>query len=85
MCNLSVMSTAGGAEIQLPVSDLKGLRVSKAWYLLTSRVVPDIRPFLLSGIRPDIRFHSPDIRRISCLKSKIVLINKIISIYNSDL
>ena len=43
MCNLSVMSTAGGAEIQLPVSDLKGLRVSKAWYLLTSRDVPDIR------------------------------------------
>ena len=23
---------------------------------------PDIRPFLISGIRPDIRFHLPDIR-----------------------
>ena len=27
-----------------------------------SRVAPDIRPFLISGIRPDIRFHLPDIR-----------------------
>jgi hypothetical protein len=27
-----------------------------------SRVVPNIRPFLISGIRPDIRFHLPDIR-----------------------
>ena len=30
---------------------------------------PDIRPFLISGIRPDIRFHLPDIRpdiRLNC-------------------
>ena len=26
------------------------------------RVVPDIRPFLVSGIRPNIRFHLLDIR-----------------------
>ena len=24
--------------------------------------LPDIQPFLISGIRPDIRFHLPDIR-----------------------
>ena len=29
---------------------------------LNTRLVPDIRPFLISGIRPDIRFHLPDIR-----------------------
>ena len=27
-----------------------------------SRVASDIRPFLISGIRPDIRFRLPDIR-----------------------
>ena len=27
-----------------------------------STVVPDIRPFLISGNRPDLRFYSPDIR-----------------------
>ena len=26
------------------------------------RVVPDIRPFFISGIWPDIRFYLPDIR-----------------------
>ena len=26
------------------------------------RVAPDIRPFLISDIMPDIRFHLPDIR-----------------------
>ena len=26
------------------------------------RVAPDIRPFFISGIRPDIRFRLPDIR-----------------------
>ena len=30
--------------------------------LQNCRVVPDIRPFLISGIRPDIRFHLPYIR-----------------------
>ena len=31
------------------------------------KVVPDIRPFLVSGIRPDIRFHLPDIRPVKLL------------------
>ena len=31
---------------------------------LGTRVAPDIRPFLLSGIRPDIRLQVPDIRPI---------------------
>jgi len=31
---------------------------------LKTRVAPDIRPFLISGIRPDIRFRLPDIRPI---------------------
>ena len=29
---------------------------------ITARVAPDIRPFLMSGIRPDIRQTKPDIR-----------------------
>ena len=27
-----------------------------------TKVLPDIRPFFITGIRPDIRFHLPDIR-----------------------
>ena len=34
------------------------------------RVVPDIQPFLISGIRQDIRFHSPDIRLEKLFKIK---------------
>ena len=29
---------------------------------IKTRVVPDIRPFFISGIQSDIRFHLPDIR-----------------------
>ena len=38
-----------------------------------SRVAPDIRPFLISGIRPDIQFRLPDIRleKKTFLKLKI--------------
>ena len=34
----------------------------QSFIILKTRVVPDIRPFLISRIRPDIRFHSSDIR-----------------------
>ena len=67
--------------IKIRVDKIKICRGS----IVRNRVVPDIRHFFISGIRQDIRF----IRRISgyknCLKSKIVLTNKIILIYNRDL
>ena len=41
-------------------------RIQKSGYKAAGqvmiRVAPDIRPFLISGIRPDIRFRLPDIR-----------------------
>ena len=42
--------------------------MGKTWgkadeHSLEHRVVPDIRPILVFGIRPDIRFHFPDIRK----------------------
>ena len=48
-----------------------GREVNCTYAYIFARVAPDIRPFLLSGIRPDIRFRVPNIwLEKNCLKLK---------------
>ena len=55
MINRSSFSFVKGFQISL-------CKVNQAIILELTRVAPDIRPFLISGIRPDIRFRLPNIR-----------------------
>jgi len=47
------------------------------------RVVPDIRPFFISSIRPDIRLYSPDIRFHSPDNRTDIRLEKMFKIKNS--
>ena len=50
-------------KYKLPITQPSQYRYAKLqleWHRISGR--PDIRPFLISGIRPDIRFRLPDIQ-----------------------